>query len=103
MPPLVLTETEIEVVCQRREHVGRFVKIYQGVIGHGPSDVEITRPMECLGQLDAVSWVSPSDYHRANVLAYKDFRLIESDNANMHHLRAAKIFGTSSVLNTVTM
>ena len=101
--PLVLTKTEIEVACQRREHVGRFVKIYQGVTGHGPSDVEIARHMECLGRLDVVSWVSPSDYHRANVLAHKDFRLIESVNANMHDLMAAKIVGIFSVLNTVTM
>lgn len=38
MPHPVMTETEIEVACQRREQVGRFVKTYRECICLDPSD-----------------------------------------------------------------
>lgn len=71
MSPLVLAEVEIETVHQRREHVSHFVKTYRKVTCHDPSDDEIARHIECHEQLRAVSWVSPNDYHKADVLARK--------------------------------
>lgn len=46
MPPLLLTQAEIEVVCKRRKRACNFAKSYGGVIGHDLSDAKIARHME---------------------------------------------------------
>ncbi|CAI8590874.1 unnamed protein product [Vicia faba] len=97
MPPLVLIKTKIEVACQRSEHVGHFVQIYQESIGH---DLEIACHLECEGQRDVVFGVNPSDHHRVGVLAFKGTWIINSVNVSRYHWVAAKIVRNPFVLNT---
>lgn len=67
----MFTEEEIEVTCQRKEHVGSFVKIYYGMTGYEPNAANITRHLEFHIQSDVVSWISLDDYYKVNVLARK--------------------------------
>lgn len=55
MAPPVLTEVKIQAAHRRRGNPICFVEIYRGVTSHEPSDAEITRHLECLGQSDVVS------------------------------------------------
>lgn len=73
MPPHVLTEEEIEASYKMREHIDSFIKTYRGVIGLEPSDAEIAHHLECRGQSDDVSWISPNDHYKADVLDHKGF------------------------------
>lgn len=86
---------------QRREHVSLFVKTYEESIGHDPSDTEITCHLDCERQHDVMTWVNPSDHHRADILARKGLLLIESSNASRYHWVAVEIVRTRFVLNNV--
>lgn len=46
MPPIILTEAEMNIACQRKERVSCFVKTYWESTGHHPSDVEIACHLE---------------------------------------------------------
>lgn len=67
MAPSVLTVVEIEVVHQKREYVGLFVKRYLEWTGHEPSDNEIAHYMECQWWHEVVSYVNLGDHYRADI------------------------------------
>lgn len=65
-----------------------------------PSDTEIIRYLECLGQSDVVSWINLDEHHRNGELARKGLQLVDPYNTNIYHWIAAKIVEIPFVLNT---
>lgn len=90
----MLTEVEIEVACQMREHIGGFSNcICERMNGHEPNNVEIACYLGYWGQYNILSWINLGDQFIVDELSRRGFQLVELDNANRYHQVTAKVVG----------